>query len=202
MRALMCALGVAATLTVAPVASAQEPRAALQGFGGLQLGSLTTADTTFGGVLTTHLTSNIQVLGEAGRVSNILPPMTQTLIGLSPIGFSVSAWYGQGGIRLSAGHSAIRPYAEASAGVARLHSNLGSLGNARADAIADVALRFLDRTEPMATVGGGITLEGGPFVADIGYRYRRIFSEGWVNLLALGDTLDANEVRFGIGVRF
>ena len=202
MRALMCVLGVAATLAVAPVASAQEPRAALQGFGGLQLGSLTTADTTFGGVLTTHLTQNIQVLGEAGRVSNILPPMTQTLIGLSPIGFSVSAWYGQGGIRFSAGQSAIRPYAEVSAGVARLQSNLGSLGNARADAIANVALRFLDRTDPMATVGGGITLEGGPFVADVGYRYRRIFSDDWVNVLALGDTLHTSEVRLGIGVRF
>ncbi len=54
----------------------------------------------------------------------------------------------------------------------------------------------------MATVGAGLTFGGGPFVTDIGYRYRRIFSNNFVNALAFGQPLDVNEVRLGVGVRF
>jgi opacity protein-like surface antigen len=43
---------------------------------------------------------------------------------------------------------------------------------------------------------------GGPLVADVGYRYRRVFSESWMEALALGGSLSTNEVRFGMGVRF
>jgi len=51
-------------------------------------------------------------------------------------------------------------------------------------------------------VGGGVTFQGGSFIADIGYRHRRVFSDTWVNALALGDSLSSNELRFGFGVRF
>ena len=54
----------------------------------------------------------------------------------------------------------------------------------------------------MATVGGGVTFEGGRFVADVGYRYRRIFSNEWVTLLSLGHPLNVSEVRLGVGLRF
>jgi len=64
---------VLCVLAGAGSASAQQPRSAVQGFGGLQLGSIGTIDTTFGGLVTGTLTPNLQVVGEAGRMSNILP---------------------------------------------------------------------------------------------------------------------------------
>ena len=66
-------------------ASAQEPRASVQGFGGLGMGSFTTPNTNFGGVITGSLTPNIQLIGEAGRLGNILPSTTQMLFDLSPV---------------------------------------------------------------------------------------------------------------------
>jgi opacity protein-like surface antigen len=202
MRRVLCIL--AAVLCVsATTAFAQEPRAAVQGFGGLQLGSIGTIETTFGGLASGTLTPNLQVVGEAGRMSNILPPLTDTLLGFSPVGFSMSAWYMQGGLRFTtAGSSAVRPYGETSFGFARMHASVGDLGNPIANVSADLGLPFLDRTDPMATAGAGVTFEHGGFVADIGYRYRRIFSSDWVSALALGDTLHTNEVRVGVGFRF
>jgi opacity protein-like surface antigen len=201
-RVLSSLVTVLCVLVAAGSASAQQPRSAVQGFGGLQLGSIGTFDTTFGGLVTGTLTPNLQVVGEAGRMSNILPPLTDTLIGFSPFGASVSAWYMQGGLRFTtAASSGIRPYAETSAGFARMHTSVGGL-DGEIGALSSFGLSFLDRTDPMATAGGGVTFEHGGFVADIGYRYRRIFSSDWVNTLALGDTLHTNEVRLGIGVRF
>lgn len=174
----------------------------VQGFGGVQLGSFSETDnTSFGGVFGASLTPNIQVVGEAGRIGNVLPSTIGLLTSFSPIGFGVSAWYGEGGVRFTSARSAIRPYAEASAGVARLQSNVSGVDDF-GGIFTDAALRFLDRTEPIATVGGGVTFGSGRFLADIGYRYRRVFSSSWYDALAVGDTLHSNEVRAGIGVRF
>jgi hypothetical protein len=128
--------------------------------------------------------------------------MTQTLIGLSPLDFNVSAWYGQGGVRFTGGSSSLRPYAEASAGIARVQPHLTGIGSGLPSVIANAGLAFLNSTSPIASLGGGVTFQGGAFVADIGYRYRRIFSDSWVDALALGDSLSTNEVRVGFGVRF
>jgi opacity protein-like surface antigen len=68
--------------------------------------------------------------------------------------------------------------------------------------MANAALRFLDGTSPIATIGGGLTFSAGSLVTDVGYRYRRIFSDSWVNALSTGTGLDMNEVRIGVGVRF
>jgi opacity protein-like surface antigen len=51
-------------------------------------------------------------------------------------------------------------------------------------------------------VGAGITLHAGRVVADIGYRHHRLFSDTWMDALALDGDLGSNEVRFGIGVSF
>jgi hypothetical protein len=166
------------------------------------VGSLTTSSTNFGGAVTGNLTPNIQVVGEAGRVGNMLPSMTQTLIGLGPVDFSLSAWYGQGGVRLTGGSSALRPYAEASAGIARLQPHVSGIGTGLPSVLANAGLSLLNRTAPIASLGGGVTFEGGSFVADIGYRHRRVFSDTWMEALALGGSLSNNEVRVGFGVRF
>jgi opacity protein-like surface antigen len=201
MRALPFAVLVAA-LCVSSSASAQEPHATVQAFGGLGLGSFTATNTNFGGAVTGDLTPNIQAVGEAGRLGNVLPSMSQTLIGLSPVDFNVSAWYGQGGVRFTGGSSSLRPYAEASAGIARVQPHLTGIGSGLPSVIANAGLAFLNSTSPIASLGGGVTFQGGAFVADIGYRYRRIFSDSWVDALALGDSLSTNEVRVGFGVRF
>jgi hypothetical protein len=143
-------------------------------------------------------------VGEGGRIGNILSPTVDLALGLLPgdLGFRTSAWYGQGGVRISTSGSGVRPYLETQAGIARLQTRVTGLGSGTADAITNAALQFLDGTSPMASIGGGLTFSGGAFVTDIGYRYRRIFSSGWVNALSLGQALDINEVRFGVGVRF
>ena len=202
MRTLPLTAVFVATLFVTSAALAKEHRSSVQGFGVLGVGSMTTTNANFGGLVTGSLTRNVQIVGEAGRIDNILPSTTQTLISLSPVGFGISAWYGEGGVRVTGGSSGVRPYAETLAGIARLHPEVSGIGSGLPSVIADVGLRFLDRTSPVATVGGGVTFEGGAFVADIGYRHRRVFSDSWMDALALGGSLSTNELRLGIGVRF
>jgi opacity protein-like surface antigen len=202
MRTLPFAVVLVSALCITPSASAQEPHAAVQAFGGLGVGSFTTTNTNFGGAVTGDLTPNIQLVGEVGWLGNVLPSMSQTLVGLSLVDFNVSAWYGQGGVRLTGGSSALRPYAEAAAGVARLQPHLSGIGSGLPAVIANAGLAFLNTTSPIASLGGGVTFQSGAFVADIGYRHRRVFSDTWVDALALGDSLSSNEVRVGLGVRF
>jgi len=71
---------------------AQEPHTSLQGFGGIGVNSVNTLHPTFGGAIVGDLTPNIQLLGEVGRLGDVLPSRTQTLIGLTPVDLSVS-WY-------------------------------------------------------------------------------------------------------------
>src|SRR5262249_46007989 len=136
-------------------------------------------------------------------VGDVLPNTFGTLLAFSPVGYHVSAWYGQGGLRFTtAGHSTIQPYLETSAGIARFHSELTGIESGMFDVFTGAGLRLLDRTEPMATAGGGIMIGGGSVVADIGYRYRRFFTSNEVDTFLTGGRLATNEVRFGIGVRF
>lgn len=200
-RIVFVAIVLAGFCVVGSPASAQERGRFAQGFGGLRLGSVASTDLAVGGLVAGSLTPNIQVVGEAGRISNVLPSTVDTLLVFSPIGVGLSSWYGQGGVRFTSATSGIRPYAETSAGFARLHTEVAGLGS-RNSLLANAALRFLDRTYPMATVGGGATFESGRFVADVGYRYRRIFSDDWVTLLSLARPLNVSEVRLGVGFRF
>jgi hypothetical protein len=96
MRITSFAAVLLATLFAASTVSAQETRVSVQGFGGVGLGSFTSVNTNFGGVVSGDLTPNIQVLGEVGRLSNILPTRTQSLFDLSPVAFNASAFYAQG----------------------------------------------------------------------------------------------------------
>jgi opacity protein-like surface antigen len=115
----------------------------------------------------------------------------------------LSAWYGEAGLRFIASpHSAVRPYFEGTAGIARLRPSVldaGSVG-----AIANAALVFLDRTEPMFGAGAGVMLVGGPMLIDIGYRYNRIsVGNSIASALTLGrSSIDVNQVRVGVGFRF
>jgi hypothetical protein len=201
MRTTSFAAILVAIVLVSSTASAQEPRASVQGFGGVGVGGFTSVNTNFGGVISGDLTPNIQLVGEVGRLSNILPSTTQMLFDVSPVGFSASAFYAQGGVRLTTGSGSLRPYAEASGGIARLTPHVSGL-DGLPGVLTNAGLAFLNSTAPIGTVGAGVTLHAGNFVADAGYRRHRVFSDSWMEALALGGSLSTNEVRFGVGVRF
>jgi hypothetical protein len=191
------------SVTSAAAAAAADGRSFVQGFGGIRVENESTTDSVAGGVIGGSLTSTVQVVGEAGRVSNIIPSTVDNFIGLSPIGFGVSAWYGAAGVRFTSPQSiGVRPYVETSAGMARLHGRLTGLGSGAGPLIGSAALGFLDRTDPIASVGGGLTFERAAYLIDVGYRYRRIFSNDWIDALALGGTLHTSEARVGIGMKF
>jgi opacity protein-like surface antigen len=190
----------AAALLVASSASAQS-RAQIAAFGGYTFGSTTEA-TTFGGSVRLPLTAGMDIVGEVGRLDDVMPSTLGSLIDFTPVDVRLSAWYGEAGIRFQApGHRTVTPYAEATAGFARMQTGFSGAG--RADPFVRAALRFLDRTEPLLGVGAGIAVSGGPLTLDLGYRYKRILaSDSLQSVLVAGDRIDVSQVRIGVGVRF
>lgn len=195
------ALTVAFSLVVASAAHAQGVGTA-QGFGGYSIGALSTPAPSLGGTLTLAVTPNIHVIGEAGRLGNVLPPLSSSVFSVP--GVKVSAFYGEGGIRALAGNagSAFRPYVEGTFGAARLDVSSTRL-NGVSNALLDVGSAFLDRTSPTLGVGGGVLAQAGPIVFDVGYRYKHLLDTGTLGtVLGLGQELRTQEVRAGIGFRF
>ena len=70
------ALTVALSLVVASAAHAQGKGTA-QGFGGYSVGAPPTPVPSLGGTITLAVTPNIHVIGEAGRLGNVLPSMSR-----------------------------------------------------------------------------------------------------------------------------
>lgn len=206
MRRMMILTTVLGVCTIPGTARAQSANTSVQGFGGFTFGTSSVIGTrsmgsTFGGAVTADLTPNIQVIGEAGRLSDIKPPLLD-LLDFTPVNLRVSAWYGEGGVRFIASpHSAVRPYAEATAGFARLSTGLSGFGG-RTDAVIETGLAFLNRTEPLLGAGGGVLLQGGPVAVDLGYRYKKILAGGVASAVNAGRDYQVNEVRIGLGVRF
>jgi hypothetical protein len=187
-------------------ARAQSANTSVQGFGGLTFGTSsalgrTSTASNLGGVVAAGVTPNMQIIGEVGRMSDIKPPLFD-LLDFTPVNLRVSAWYGEGGLRFIASpRSAVRPYAEATAGIARLNTGLSGLGG-RTEALIDAGFGFLNRTEPLLGVGGGVLLESGPLAVDVGYRYKKIMATGVASAFNAGNPYQVNEVRVGLGFRF
>ena len=191
---------------LAPAAAlAQDRDASAAGFGGTSLNSFSTSASKvdFGFNVAKELTPNIHVVGEFGRIGNMLPSLSSGLLAFTPYDISVSAFYGEGGVRLlAAPASGVSPYVEATAGIARLSPHVSGIGSTP-DALLGVGLGFLRSTDPILGVGGGFMLRGGPVVADVGYRYKQLAGgDSLVSVLGAGQNLRAHQVRFGIGVRF
>jgi hypothetical protein len=192
--------------TLPAAARAQSANTSVQGFGGLTFGMSSTLGRTstasaLGGIVAAGLTPNIQIVGEVGRLSDIRPPLFD-LLDFTPVNLRVSAWYGEGGVRFIASpRSAVRPYAEATAGFARLSTGLSGFGG-RTDAVIRTGLAFLDRTEPLLGIGAGVLLEHGRLGLDVGYRYKKITATGVASALNAGNAYQVNEARIGLGVRF
>jgi opacity protein-like surface antigen len=200
MRRFPIVAALAAAAFVVPSAARAQERAQLGAFGGLTFGNTTSAS-TFGGGIGAPLASNMQIVAEGGRLEDVMPSSIGTLLGFTPVDFRVSAWYGEAGVRfLASSHSALRPYAEATAGFARLRSGFSGAG--RADPFVNTALRFFDRTEPLLGAGGGVMISGGPLTLDLGYRYKKILASDSLQSLVTGGSIDVSQARVGIGVRF
>jgi len=192
-------------LSVLPIpAFAQANQSFVQGFGGLRLADAPSVMPTAGGTVGVGLTSHIQVIGEVGHISDVLPSAIETLMTVSPVTIHRSALYGEGGVRLNtgpAGHLGL--YGETLFGAARLNTSVSGLGSARTDAITNFALRFVNTTSQVGAVGTGVILQGGPVVATIGYRFTRFFSDNVLDaLLSAAGHSDINEARVSFGFRF
>jgi opacity protein-like surface antigen len=199
-------LVIACTLAWPAIASAQPYtfqrtyNAMAQGFGGLTFGSANSA--TFGGNVAVALTDNIHIVGEAGYLRDVKPRLLQTVLDLTPYDVRVSAFYGEGGVRfLASPRSAVSPYAEATAGFARLSAGVNGLGST--GALVDTALGLFNQTQPLFGVGAGVLLQGGPMVVDIGYRYKKIpGGNSLESLINGGSDFNVSQIRAAVGVRF
>jgi opacity protein-like surface antigen len=190
--ATVCALSLA---TAAHAQSSQ-----FQGFGGLTFGDVASSS-TFGGGFAVPVTDNIQFIGEGGRMTDVMPSLVDNILDLTPVDLRVSAWYGEGGVRLiGSSRRAIRPYAEATAGMARLTTAFTGAG--AADDFVNGTLGFFGTTEPLVGLGGGVMVQGGPVFLDLGYRYKKIFAGDSLQSFLTGGDFSVNQVRIGAGVRF
>lgn len=199
------ALWILFVLCLAPASAfAQDRTASLAAFGGMSPNSVSSSFTgiDFGVDVAKELTPNIQVVGEVGRIADMLPSLTSTLVSLTPYDVRVSAFYGEGGIRLlAAPGGGVNPYAEATAGIARLTPHVSGFG--AFDPFIEGGLNLFRSTDPVLGLGGGVLLRGGPVVADLGYRYKQVAgADSLASLLGAGDRLRSHQLRFGIGVRF
>ena len=193
-----------AALSVLPVpAFAQGNQSFIQGFGGLRLASAPELTPTAGATLGVGLTQHIQVIGEVGHIHDVMPSTIETLLSVSPVSVRRSALYGEGGVRLTSGPVGhVGVYGETLYGVARLNTAVSGVGSARTDAITNLALRFVNTTSPVGSLGTGVILQGGPVIATIGYRYTRLFSDNLLDTLLSAGRSDINEARVSFGVRF
>ena len=201
MRTLSIVAACAVATFVVPSAARAQDRAQLGAFGGFTFGNTTSAS-TFGGSVTAPLAASMQIVAEAGRLEDVMPSTIGTLLDFTPVDVRLSAWYAEGGVRfLTSPRSVVTPYAEATAGFARLSTGFGGAGSA--DRFVNTALRFLDRTEPLLGAGGGVMVRGGPLTLDLGYRYKKILaSDSLASVLTPGEGVKVSQARIGIGVRF
>lgn len=202
---IAAALAVGVSLFASTPASAQTT---LDAFGALpvdHLASLGDSDfpVDFGGRVSFDVVPAVQVVGEFGRIGNVLPGIVALPLRFLPVDVRVSAFYGEGGVRLlAAPRSAVTPYVEGTAGVANLSFGARGLGTTT-DALVRAALNLVDTRDPMLGAGGGLLIRGGPIHVDLGYRYKRILpNDALSSMLSFGQELQTHQVRFGVGVRF
>lgn len=187
-------------LVLALPAAARAQSGQIQGFGGLTFGDVASSS-TFGGGVAIPLSDNFQIIGEGGRMTDVMPSLIDSILDFTPVDVRVSAWYGEGGVRIiGPSNRAVRPYAEATAGFARLRTGFRGAGSA--DDWINGALGLFDRTEPLVGVGGGVIVQGGPVFVDLGYRYKKILAGESLQSFLTGGDFSVNQVRFGVGVRF
>lgn len=197
-RVSLAALFAAFMFPVVAAAQSRPQAGFVQGFGGATFGT-TQTDSLFGGSAGANLSDNVQLIGEVGYMRDTLPTnLLGDLLGIASssldIGVRVPAFYAEGGARLLSGSGPIRGYVEGTAGAARLRPALDlGLENSTIRRIVNGALGYVSTNEPLVGVGGGVIIQPGPFVLDLGYRYKRILGLGGINV---------SQVRAAAGIAF
>jgi opacity protein-like surface antigen len=197
-----------AVVCVVMVPARARAQTSLSGFGALPVDHLSSLGESgvpidFGGGVTFDVAPGVQLLGEFGRLGNVMPRFIDAGLAFTRIDVTMAAFYGEGGVRLlAAPHSAVTPYGEATAGVAHIDIGTRGLGTVP-DALLRAGLNLVDTRDPLFGAGGGVLMQSGPLRIDVGYRYKRIMANsGVTSLLSAGQRLESHQVRFGVGVRF
>lgn len=197
-----------AVVSVVMIPSRGAAQTSLDGFGAVPIDQLSSFGDSrfpvdFGGRVSFEVVRGVEVLGEFGRLGNVLPAVVGLPLSFSRLDLTVSAFYGEGGVRLlAAPRSAVSPYVEATAGVAHLRFGARGLGSTT-DALIRAALNLVDTRDPIFGAGGGVLMRAGPVHVDAGYRYKRIAANSVLSsVLSFGQELQSHQVRFGAGVRF
>lgn len=205
MRKLVFLLALVSGCAWPAAARAQGGNGEVHGFAGITAATSTfgtAASPTFGGRAGVGLTERIQLVGEAGRLASISSDPFD-LLGFQNLRVRVSAYYGEGGVRFIASPRAtVRPYAEATAGAARMNADLIGAGGS-ADGLVEVARNALNRTQRLLGAGGGLLVHRGSLSVDIGYRYKNVSGgDSIIAALSAGLGYQVHQVRVGVGFRF
>jgi opacity protein-like surface antigen len=211
-RKFLTPLASAVVLLVATASFAagptDPPRAYLSALGGVTFGS------EAGGLVAAGInvvaTSHLQIVGEFGRMSNVMPKTTSDEVnsvaegftgdGTVPFSFTATMpnTYGLGEVRvLGTQHNGLAPFVDGGFGFAKVTTHLTATqdGADVSDDFITAADLFQSQTKPMFTAGGGVSIAAGSrAVVDIGYHYSHIYTDT--------QAINTNRVFAGIRVGF
>lgn len=197
-------------LATASYAAAQSdtPRAYLTAGGGMTFGN------EAGGLAAAGITvapiQHLQIIGEFGRMSNVMPKATSDQINTAAEGFTgdgtvpfsftatMPSTYGLGSVRLiGTEHNNLAPFVDGGFGFAMVSTHLTAVQNG-----TDVSGQLItasdltqDQTKPLLSLGGGVSiLTSKRSAIDIGYHYVRIFTDN--------QAISTNGVSAGVRVGF
>jgi opacity protein-like surface antigen len=198
---LLCARPILAQTPASPRPAAQPAsptapihvhRLFIDGVGGVTFDHA--AGGIFGAGVTAVASKHVQFLGEAGRLTNVLPKATAANLntvaasfvanGTTPFLFSAKrpGYYGLGEVRITSAmsKSGLAPFVEAGAGFAHVTSKISAQGGGEdmTDAFLAAIAPLPTETKPMLTGGAGLRIKAGRrSVVDLGYRYGRILTD-------------------------
>jgi hypothetical protein len=176
---------------LAPLSALAQPAGFVRGFGGVSF--LTEPGAAFGATLGLRINDGIDIVGDFGRLTNILPRRIQRDLDAAaqqfgsffgaPVSIDLKApgLYAFGGLRVTRAAGAhMRVYLEGGGGVARGTSRI----EARAGAVdvSDEVIAILrlkpSETRPLVALGVGVSVPIATRVtADVGYRFLRILTD-------------------------
>ena len=192
-RVIPCA--VALLVLAWPQVARADEHAFFRAFTGVSFG--TKAGGLFGAAVGANVKKNVQVFGEFGRITNVLPKSVVQLIELESaaaaalVGGKASstakapATYGLFGFRcILKDINSFRPFIEGGVGATRVTSSMAVQIRGSSTVSGDITSRVSDAfinstpaTKAMATFGAGLGLGIGKRGSlEIGYRYSRIFT--------------------------
>jgi outer membrane protein with beta-barrel domain len=193
MRIVPIALASALMIVIASPVSAQgtsNSRVFVGGLGGVTFGTATSS--AIAGQVGVRIMPNVFVIGEIGRMQNVLPgdiadQIQEGIDFLEQAGIPVDidvkapAVYGFGGLRWAQAGRRIAPFVEGGVGFGHITADVsGTVGGIDVSDFIEDELGDLDQsvTEFLIAFGGGVNIGLTRTVAiDAGYRYTRIFTD-------------------------